>query len=119
MSGSCAFRSMQTPVWGYPAELQMLAPRSEERAKKEMVFPIHFTVFIQVDPPAAAEMTRLSGAEFRMQSVHVRYQLLESPFLRQGIGDDDRIVVQALRCHKNHRAGSPSGGAFFGKTDAA
>ena len=88
--------------------LRSIAPRSEQRAGKEGVFPVHLPVSIEIQPPATADVARIARAELGLQADRACHlQFLEGAMLGQRAGGDDGIVVEALAGHIDDRAVAP------------
>ena len=89
--------------------LRSIAPRSEQRAGKEGVFPVHLPVSVEIQPPAPANIALVTGTELGLQPTGACHlELLERAMLGQRAGCDDRVVVEALTGHLDDRAITPS-----------
>lgn len=90
---------IETP--GMTNKLQVIPTRTKQWAEEEFISCIHRPIIVKIDPPAATQVADLARPVKRFKATtHSRYQLLEPTLHRQGIGDDDRIVIQVLRGHK-------------------
>ena len=71
-----------------------------------MITNIHFSVFGNVDPPAASNVPLVPRAKFRLQPAIYRFKLLKRAIRGQRISGNDRIVIKALTRYENDRTHS-------------
>ncbi len=89
--------SPSAELFGLVRDLKYATPRAKQWAEKINIGLVLDTVSIGVNPPSAAEISKVAGAEFGREAGRTDsgFQLLKFAMEWQ-VGEDDRIIEKSL-----------------------